>query len=181
MSLSSIRPNHPACASTSLRLVGSLAAVALVATGCASGGPKVSPMAMANSGCADVNFPIYFAKGSDVLSDAARQAISAGAGEVKACRVSEVDVFGLADMDGPASQNLELSRRRAQIVAQALAGSGFPQPLFDVKGLGESNARTATGAPALLPRKALGELQSLLANGSANATEETDFVDFADD
>ena len=109
--------------------------------------------------CAHVKFPIYFARASDVLSDPAHQAIIAGAAEVKGCRVKEVDVFGLADMDGPAGRNLELSRRRAQVVAQALAASGFPPPLFDVKGLGESNAHTAAGAPAMLQRKTLVVIQ----------------------
>ncbi len=139
---------------TALRGATVLALMGLAAAGCATGGSKQTASSSAVV-CADVNFPIYFATGSDVLSDPAHQAILAGAGEVKGCRVREVDVFGLADVDGAASQNLALSRRRAQVVAAALAASGFPQPLFDVKGLGESNARTATGAPAMLQRKTL--------------------------
>lgn len=107
----------------------------------------------AGAPCANVDFPIYFAEGSDQLTDPARQAVAAGAAEVRGCRIGEVDVFGLADANGPADQNLELSRRRATAVAQALASSGLPAPLFDVKGLGESNARTARGRPALLQRK----------------------------
>ena len=127
----------------------------LGAAACTTGGAKGGGPAPMAEACADVNFPIYFAKGPDALRDPARLAITAGAAEVKACRVREVDVFGLADADGPAGRNLDLSRRRALVVAQALAASGFPQPLFDVKGLGESNARTATGAPAMLQRKTL--------------------------
>ncbi len=137
-----------------VRAAAVLAAVALAVSACATGGPKGGATATGAT-CADVSFPIYFAKASDVLSDPARQAIGAGAGQAKGCQVREVDVFGLADMDGAADRNLDLSRRRAQVVAQALAASGFPQPLFDVKGLGESNARTATGAPAMLQRKAM--------------------------
>ncbi len=103
--------------------------------------------------CAARQFPVYFATGSDQLSDPARQAIAAGAAGVKGCRIGEVDVFGLADLDGPAAQNLALSRRRASIVAQSLIAAGLPPPLFDVQGLGESGARTAHGRPALLQRK----------------------------
>ena len=64
-------------------------------------------------------------------------------------------MFGLADADGPAANNLDLSRRRAAVVADALAATGLPRPLFDVKGLGKSGARTAQGAPSLLQRKTL--------------------------
>ncbi len=103
--------------------------------------------------CADVSFPIYFAKGSDQLSDPARQAILAGQAQVRTCQVREVDVFGLTGVDGPTGDSLDLSRRRASVVAQALAASGLPRPLFDVQGLGASGARTAKGAPALLQRK----------------------------
>jgi outer membrane protein OmpA-like peptidoglycan-associated protein len=104
--------------------------------------------------CADVNFPIYFAKGSDQLSDPARDAILAGAAQVKTCKVSEVDVLGLASVDGGAAANQALSRRRASIVAQTLIAAGMPAPLFDVEGLGESGARTVHGAHAILQRKA---------------------------
>ena len=131
-----------------------LAGAALAA--CAS--TPLTPSASASltrAPCADVSFPIYFAKGSDQLSDPARQAIQAGHAQVRACQVREVDVFGLTSMDGPADQSLQLSQRRAAVVAQALADSGLPRPLFDVQGLGASGARTAKGAPAMLQRKTM--------------------------
>ncbi len=53
--------------------------------------------------------------------------------------------------------------------------------LAHIERIGESLSGVTGEKKTLIPRKALGELQSLLANGSANATEETDFVDFADD
>jgi OOP family OmpA-OmpF porin len=121
--------------------------------GCATG-PK--PLA---SPCSDARFPIYFAKGSDVLSDQARDAIRAGADLVRTCRVREVDIFGLAEADGPASVDRALSKRRAANVAQALAAAGLPEPLFDVEGLGASTALTAKGRPAMLQRKTLVVIQ----------------------
>jgi outer membrane protein OmpA-like peptidoglycan-associated protein len=127
--------------------------VGAIASGCATA-PHPVAVGSAAPVCADVNFPIYFAKGSDQLSEPAHQAILAGAAEVKACTVSEVDVLGLADLDGPAAANQALSRRRASIVAQALIAAGMPAPLFDVEGLGQAGARTAHGRRALLQRKA---------------------------
>jgi OOP family OmpA-OmpF porin len=120
-------------------------------------GPKPPP-AIAST-CASTRFPIYFATGSDVLSDQAHAAIRAGADLVRACQVREVDIFGLTDADGPASVDLALSKRRAANVAQALAAAGLPEPLFDVEGLGASTARTAKGRPAMLQRKTLVVIQ----------------------
>jgi outer membrane protein OmpA-like peptidoglycan-associated protein len=120
-------------------------------------GPQPAP-AMAST-CASARFPIYFAKGSDVLSEQARAAIRAGADLVRTCKVREVDIFGLTSADGSASVDLDLSKRRAANVAQALAAAGLPEPLFDVQGLGASTARTATGGPAMLQRKTLVVIQ----------------------
>ena len=131
---------------------GFAAALGLLALAACTTTPQPHVGAAA-SACADVDFPIYFAEGSDQLSDPARQAVLAGAGQVRGCRIDEVDVYGLADSNGPADKNLELSRRRAAVVAKALADSGLPAPLFDVKGLGESSAKSAKGRPALLQRK----------------------------
>ena len=139
-------------------LVYSLIAVAAIGIlpGCASQ-PTPGPAQL--SRCASTRFPIYFAKGSDALSDQAHDAIRAGADLVRTCQVREVDIFGLAEADGPASVDLDLSKRRAANVAQALAAAGLPQPLFDVQGLGASNARTAQGRPAMLQRKTLVVIQ----------------------
>jgi OOP family OmpA-OmpF porin len=141
--------------------VAATMASAFTLAGCAMG-PK--PVPVVASSCASARFPIYFAKGSDDLSDQARAAIRAGADLVRTCQVREVDIFGLTDADGPASVDLALSKRRAANVAQALAAAGLPQPLFDVEGLGASTARTATGRPAMLQRKTLVVIQ--VASGS---------------
>jgi OOP family OmpA-OmpF porin len=147
------------------KTLGFGAAAAVVAglslAGCAT---APQPVAAVASGCSSARFPIYFAKGSDELSDQARAAIRAGADLVRTCQVREVDIFGLADADGPAAVDLALSKRRAANVAQALAAAGLPQPLFDVEGLGASTARTATGRPAMLQRKTLVVIQ--VASGS---------------
>ena len=144
-----------AAAGRAARLPIAAALLASALAGCAN--TPVAPRLSSGSGpvCADVSFPIYFATGSDQLTDPARQAISAGQAQAHGCAVREVDVFGLADADGPSGRNMDLSRRRASAVAQALVATGLPRPLFDVQGLGESGARTARGAPAMLQRKTL--------------------------
>ena len=102
--------------------------------------------------CTDFSFPIYFASGSDRVPPAAMQVIRQHAEQVRACSVAAVNVTGLADAEGDPQANLELSRRRATAVAQALAASGYPAPAFDVAAGGEAGAATASGAAPLRRR-----------------------------
>ena len=108
---------------------------------------------VAQPACKDFSFPIYFETGSDRLTRDALQLITDSAAQVRACRVAEVRVTGLADADGSAQRNLELSRRRALVVTQALATRGYPTPRFDIEAAGEAGAVTAAGE-APLRRKA---------------------------
>jgi peptidoglycan-associated lipoprotein len=103
--------------------------------------------------CVDLNFPIYFEKGSDQLTLPARQEITYAAARVKGCLLGAVEVLGLADADGAAHRNLVLSRRRAMVVAEALAADGLPAPTFDIEAIGKSGATTEAGEPEPLRRK----------------------------
>ena len=90
--------------------------------------------------CNDNHFPVYFAEGSDKLTDPARQVIDAKAQEMKVCGVHEVRVIGLADATGTPEANLTLSQKRARRVAEALEASGFPKPIFAVRAEGAHGA-----------------------------------------
>lgn len=104
--------------------------------------------------CADSSFPIYFESGQTSLTSAAMQALKAEANRAKSCRVQEVLVLGLADADGSAQRNMDLSRARATQVATALAAEGLPAPTFDLEAAGESGAVTPAGSPEPLRRRA---------------------------
>jgi outer membrane protein OmpA-like peptidoglycan-associated protein len=103
--------------------------------------------------CADFDFPIYFEKGSDQLTEAARGEIAYAASRVKGCRLGTIEVVGLADADGAARRNLALSRQRAVAVAKILSLSNLPAPKFDIEALGEAGALTPTGDPEPLRRR----------------------------
>ncbi len=103
--------------------------------------------------CGDFSFPIYFEKGSDQLTAPARAVVDASVQQVRGCRVSRIEVLGLADADGPKLRNLELSRRRAAHVAHALAGDGLPAPVFDIEAIGEAGAKAPDGRPEPLRRR----------------------------
>ena len=137
------------------RLAWSLLASAFLAASCANtqkpvhlAGPPPPPVA-----CADLNFPIYFEKGSDQLTLPARQEMTYASARVKGCTLGAVEVLGLADADGAAHRNLVLSRRRAVVVAEALAVDGLPAPTFDIEAIGKSGAMTEAGEPEPLRRK----------------------------
>ena len=124
------------------------------AGGAGGGPPPLTPLAAAaRPVCTDVVFPIYFAQGSDELTPAASQLIGVQAQQVHGCRIGYVSVLGLTDAGGPAAKNLQLSKRRAANVAQALASAGLPAPKFEVNGAGETGALTDNGHPVPLRRK----------------------------
>jgi outer membrane protein OmpA-like peptidoglycan-associated protein len=103
--------------------------------------PKRSqPFVAAAPPCSDVSFSVYFAQGSDSLTEPARAVISAKAKQVATCHVWQVRVVGLADATGAPETNLSLSQKRARRVAEALATSGLPAPVFDVAGDGARGA-----------------------------------------
>ena len=131
--------------------VGLPAMAGLLLSGCTSA--PLKPMPVARPACTDVVFPIYFAEGSDQLTPTAGQVIGSEAALVRGCRIGYVSVLGLTDAAGGAAHNLDLSRRRAATVAQALASAGLPAPKFEVNGAGETGALTDKGRPVPLRRK----------------------------
>jgi len=123
-------------------LVGLVAASSLIA-GCETmnSRPHIDHAASQRVVCTDTPFTIYFERGSDQLTATARQAIAYAAAQVKGCKLGEVEVLGLSGAEGQQPQNLELARRRANVVAQALTGAGLPSPVYDVQALGTLGSR----------------------------------------
>ena len=133
--------------------LGVTAAVLVLALGGCMSAP-LKPMATAaRPTCTDQVFPIYFAEGSDQLTQGAFQVIGDQAAVVRGCRIGYVSVLGLTDAAGGATHNLDLSKRRAVTVAHALAAAGLPAPKFEVSGVGESGAVSDSGHPVPLRRK----------------------------
>lgn len=102
--------------------------------------------------CQDFSFPIYFERGADRLTAAALQVIDDNSPRVRACQAAQVSVTGLADAEGTAAQNMELSRRRGAVVAEALAARGYPAPTFAAAG--EAGATGPRGAMTPMRRAA---------------------------
>lgn len=133
-----------------------LSVVGLAAAGCAATSPPApapaSAAARAALRCADERFPVYFARGSAEMRPESHEVVRTASGRLGGCRVTAVDVTGVAIADA-AGQPVDpaLVRRRADAVALALSQAGLPAPNFDVEIAGM--ARTASGVRAPLARR----------------------------
>lgn len=105
------------------------------------------------SPCSTKRFEVYFDEGQARLTQSARQAIGMAASQLQGCSIRKVSVLGLADASGGADANMNLSQARAQAVAEALTGAGWPAPAFEVAAAGDAGATTPSGAQEPLRRR----------------------------
>jgi len=133
-----------------------LAAVLGVALGLSACGTITSGrdrIVRAQPRCVDQTVQIYFEPESADVTKEGRAVLSAAAAQSKPCRVTGVDVLGLADNTGGPSANLDLSKRRAQSVTAALTAAGLPAGEFKVSAAGQNGAVTADGKAQPLRRR----------------------------
>lgn len=130
------------------------AAVAVVLSGCASVQNARARLVRAPSRCVDQTAQIYFEAQSADLTREGRLVIDQAASAARGCRVTGVDVLGLADAAGAPGANLELSKRRADAVARALAANGLPAANFQLGAAGQAGAITPDGEARPLRRRA---------------------------
>ncbi len=130
-----------------------LGAIGLLAAACSSAGQHAGSTGVAAVACQDVTFPVYFSEWSDQLTDTAKQVLVTAAKQVRGCRIGYVSVIGLTDAKGAPADNLELSKRRAQVVASTLQNAGLPAPKFEIRGLGEIGAVTPHGKDVPMRRE----------------------------
>lgn len=129
--------------------------VGLMLAGCASAPWKPTRASIETTppACADFQVSIYFERDEAQLTREARSVLNNASTMARGCNVRKARVVGLADAVGASDVNLELSRRRATSVTQALSRAGFSQVEFDVAAAGEANATTAAGETAPLRRR----------------------------
>ncbi|HWA60948.1 MAG TPA: OmpA family protein [Caulobacteraceae bacterium] len=140
-------------------LGGRAAAVAalLALAGCAEG-PKLPhlhlPQVFAPPDCSDFSISIYFEPASAAITPEAEVVLRSAAGRARRCKVAGVQVLGLADAQGGAQANVEISRARAQSVTEALARHGLTGIPIDTAAAGEAGAEAAPGEVNPLRRRA---------------------------
>jgi outer membrane protein OmpA-like peptidoglycan-associated protein len=127
----------------------------LALTGCETSHPRYAgPLIAAPAACADIVFPIYFEPGSAAITHEADGMIASARKRAAACRVTAVDVVGLADAAGAPGANLALSERRADAVTKALSRNGFSAAPVRVAAAGAMDASTDSGEARPLRRRA---------------------------
>lgn len=104
--------------------------------------------------CVDQHVAIYFEPQSADIGKEGHAVIAAAAQTAKGCKVTSVEVLGLADATGAADANLELSKQRAQAVGAALAAAGLPAAEIKPTAAGQAGATTADGKERPLRRRA---------------------------
>jgi outer membrane protein OmpA-like peptidoglycan-associated protein len=131
-----------------------LAALALVLAGCDTMHAGGQHVVRTPARCADQTVEVYFEQFSAEISKEGRAVIAAAAADAKPCRVASVDVLGLADsVGGDTASNLELSKKRAKAVTEALAASALPNATFKVAAAGQAGAVTSAGQAAPMRRR----------------------------
>jgi outer membrane protein OmpA-like peptidoglycan-associated protein len=138
-----------------MRKLMGLAAAMLLAGGCTTTtAPTRAQLVKAPARCVDQTVAIYFEPASAELTHEARLVIDQAAAGAAGCKVTAVDVVGLTDAVGAPDANLELSRKRAEAVAQALTANGLPPAAFKVGAAGQAGAVTSEGKANPLRRRA---------------------------
>jgi peptidoglycan-associated lipoprotein len=129
--------------------------LALGLGGCDTMQTARSRIVQAPTRCADQTVQIYFETFSSEVTKEGKAVIVAAAQQAKPCKVTGVDVLGLADsVGGAADGNLELSKRRAEAVTAALSAAGLPAAEFKITAVGEKGSTTADGRSRPLRRRA---------------------------
>lgn len=130
-----------------------IAALAAASLGGCAGHADRTQMVRAPERCVDQTVQVYFEAWSAELRPEGRMVIDAAAQNLRGCKVAAVEVLGLADAVGAPEPNLELSKKRATAVSQALAAAGLPAAEFQVAAAGQAGAVTPEGAAAPLRRR----------------------------
>jgi outer membrane protein OmpA-like peptidoglycan-associated protein len=77
------------------------------------------------TGGGEHRYVVFFQEWSAQLDPAAKSAVAGAADEAKAHPTGKIMVIGFADTVGSAQANIDVSRLRAQVVADALTANGI--------------------------------------------------------
>ena len=138
-----------------IRQTATVTLLMLGLSACSTMQPGRDRVVKAPAVCADETVQIYFESKSAEVTKEGRAVLNAAARDTKACKVTAVDVLGLADaVSGTPDDNLELSKKRAQAVTEALTAAGLPAAEFKVAAAGDAGATNASGDLRPLRRRA---------------------------
>ncbi|WP_337186813.1 OmpA family protein [Phenylobacterium sp.] len=138
------------------RIVGLMGAVLTTAglAACATGPSGRAAIETPTATCREVTIPIYFEPNEAEVTPEGRGVLAAETRAVRGCRIEGVRVVGLADAVGDPAANLELSKRRAASVAEAIKAAGLPDAEFEMAAAGQADSISSDGQLRPLRRRA---------------------------
>jgi outer membrane protein OmpA-like peptidoglycan-associated protein len=139
-----------------MRTIAGLAAALILAGACTTTSHNAArdKLVATPPRCADQTVSIYFEPYSAEITPEGKMVIAQASQGAAGCKVTAIDVIGLADAQGAPDANLELSKKRADAVAAVLASDGLPAAQFKLGAVGGAGAVTPGGQNRPLRRRA---------------------------
>jgi outer membrane protein OmpA-like peptidoglycan-associated protein len=128
------------------KVLSALVGIALVVTAC---GESTENMSLRKPPPAPPGptkeWMVFFDTNSTAMSQQSSMTVTEAANVAKSMAGSKVAVTGFTDTDGSPAYNMELSRRRANAVKNALVSNGVPAQAVTITGSGEGGLLVPTG------------------------------------
>lgn len=113
-----------------------------------------TPVSAATSHCSAQQMVFYFGSWETALNDIGQKEIALVQSKLAGCSIDAVRIVGMAGAPGDVAANMEVSRKRAETVADALAAGGWPRDRFAIEVRGEDGATTSDGLEKPMRRRA---------------------------
>lgn len=115
---------------------------------------KVAAPVSTLTNCGPQKLVFYFGSWETALNEIAQKEIAMVQSKLAGCAIDSVKIVGMAGAPGDVEANMDVSRKRADTVADALAAGGWPRDRFAIEVRGEDGATTSDGLDKPMRRRA---------------------------
>ena len=115
---------------------------------------KVAAPSTTLTNCMPQKMVFYFGSWETALNELSQKEIRMVQSKLTGCSIDSVQIIGMAGAPGDVEANMDVSRKRAEIVADALAAGGWPRDRFTIEVHGEEGSTTADGLIKPMRRRA---------------------------
>jgi peptidoglycan-associated lipoprotein len=105
------------------------------------------------AGCHNRSVDVYFEEWNSELNTHSRALLRTLQESLRPCHINGVRIVGMADAVGDSEANIEVSRKRSELIARFLQDGGWRRSKFDVVAIGERGA-VVNGSEKLMRRRA---------------------------
>jgi outer membrane protein OmpA-like peptidoglycan-associated protein len=115
---------------------------------------KVAAPTSSLTHCTPQKMVFYFGSWETALNELAQKEITMVQSKLAGCSIDSVQIVGMAGAPGDVEANMDVSRKRAETVADALAAGGWPRDRIAIEVRGEEGSTTADGLIKPMRRRA---------------------------